>query len=280
VPWIAQFGCGDGLTTRLRPNITARITPGDPNSVREFAGSGARLGVIPGGGVFTVLSGPSCDTEGRIWWYVDYNGLRGWTAEGDWPTFWAEPIGLPATPVPPAPQPPATCSPQPRLTIGGTGQVGPGEPNVLRDRPGLNASGSNVIGQLTEGAIFTTLDGPVCRDGYNWWRVTAGGQTGWTAEGEGSIYWIGPIVCANNQIARVAPGMRARVTPGLPQRIRTAPNTNWGVPLVSVPAGGSMFVFNNYQCDPQGRLWWMVAYRGIIGWTAEGDNGVYWIAPA
>lgn len=281
-PWLAPLICTNSPLPRLYAGMQATVTPGDPNSIRAQPGSGARLGTIPAGGVFDVLSNPQCGADGRTWYRVDYNGVTGWTAEGDPGVYWLAPAGLgdPTIPVTPTLPPSTGCALAPRLRIGGTGMVVPGLPNVLRDAPGLNASGSRVIGNLQEGAIFTVLNGPVCRDGHQWWQVTAGGMTGWTAEGENTTYWLDPLMCANGMMSQIAPGMRARVTPGLPQRVRTSPSTTFGAVIARIPAGGTMFVLNNFQCDEVGRLWWQVIYFGRIGWVAEGENGVYWLEPA
>jgi hypothetical protein len=50
------------------------------------------IGQIPSGGVFSVLEGPICDANGRAWWRVDYNGLLGWTVEGQGSEYYVEPI--------------------------------------------------------------------------------------------------------------------------------------------------------------------------------------------
>ena len=274
--WVTPETCGNGMYTGLRPNITGRVTPGLPNVIRATPNGGGQVGSIPAGGQFTILnSAPACDNVGRMWWYVNYNGIIGWTAEGENGTYWLEPVtgfSIP-TPIPPS----TGCALPPRLQVGATGMVIPGDPNVLRTSAG---TGTTVIGQLTQGAIFTVLAGPVCANGYQWWQVTAGGQTGWTAEGQGtSEYWLDPLVCANGMISRLAPGMLGRVAPGLPQRIRSAPNTASSI-FGSVPAGNTMLILNNFQCDAQGRMWWQIYYLGRIGWTAEGENGVYWVNPA
>jgi hypothetical protein len=63
-----------------------------PNNVRSEPTIGSpRLGEIPGGGVFTVIGGPVC-ADNYAWWQVDYNGLVGWTAEGEGITYWLEPL--------------------------------------------------------------------------------------------------------------------------------------------------------------------------------------------
>jgi hypothetical protein len=63
-----------------------------PNNVRsEPTINSQRLGEIPGGGVFTVIGGPVC-AGNYAWWQVDYNGLIGWTAEGEGQTYWLEPM--------------------------------------------------------------------------------------------------------------------------------------------------------------------------------------------
>jgi uncharacterized protein YraI len=68
------------------------VTPGIPNNLREGPGSSTKyVGEIPPGGVFTVLDGPRC-ASGIAWWQVNYNGLIGWTPEGQGTEYWVEPI--------------------------------------------------------------------------------------------------------------------------------------------------------------------------------------------
>jgi len=40
--------------------------------------------------------------------------------------------------------------------------------------------------------VFTVLDGPWCGDEHLWWQVNYNDKIGWTAEGEGSVYWLEP----------------------------------------------------------------------------------------
>jgi hypothetical protein len=49
------------------------------------------IGQIPGGTVFVVVSGPQC-VSGYAWWQVNYNGVTGWTAEGQGNDYWLEPV--------------------------------------------------------------------------------------------------------------------------------------------------------------------------------------------
>jgi hypothetical protein len=86
--------------------------------------------------------------------------------------------------------PVAQCpgAPPSRLVVGGLGHVTPGDPNDLRATPG-GAS----IGKIPGGAAFTVLQGPVCSpNGIAWWQVNYNGQIGWTAEGQGSTYFLEP----------------------------------------------------------------------------------------
>ncbi len=171
-----------------------------------------------------------------------------------------------------------------RLQIGTSGVVTPGDPNVLRDLPGRNANGSRVIGQINGGTPVQILTGPQCVDGIMWWNVRAGSQIGWTAEGENNIYWLEPLTCVlvqgsvQGMVSRLAPGMLARVTPGLPNNLRSTANTSGRV-LATIPAGSSMTILSTYSCDAQGRIWWQVSYGRLTGWTAEGENYVYWLMP-
>lgn len=85
--------CANVLPRRLIIGNQGRVTPGTPNRVRSEPNTQAQvLGTIPGGEPFTVLQGPTCDSaNGIAWWQVDYNGLIGWTAEGQGQTYFVEP---------------------------------------------------------------------------------------------------------------------------------------------------------------------------------------------
>ena len=72
--------------------IQARVLPGTPNNLRDRAGlSGTVIGTIPGGTILPVTGGPFCES-GVLWWIVNYNGLQGWTAEGQGTTYFLEPL--------------------------------------------------------------------------------------------------------------------------------------------------------------------------------------------
>ncbi|MEO0563323.1 MAG: SH3 domain-containing protein, partial [Chloroflexota bacterium] len=80
--------CPADFESWLAVGVLARVTPGDPNTVREGpTTAAARLGSIPGEGVFTVLDGPAC-ADGFVWWQVDHDGLVGWTVEGTPSEYW------------------------------------------------------------------------------------------------------------------------------------------------------------------------------------------------
>jgi Tol biopolymer transport system component len=85
--------CPDTLPTRLSDGNYARVTPdGDANRVRsEPTTSGAALGRIPSSGTFWIGDGPVC-ADGYTWWYAEYRGLNGWTAEGTAEEYWLEPV--------------------------------------------------------------------------------------------------------------------------------------------------------------------------------------------
>ncbi|HMM30023.1 MAG TPA: SH3 domain-containing protein [Aggregatilineaceae bacterium] len=89
----AVTGCAGAPAPRLRAGATGQVTPGLPNKVRSAPASSApQVGSIPGEGVFTVLSGPTC-ADGYHWWQVLYEGIVGWTAEGSAAEYWVAPVG-------------------------------------------------------------------------------------------------------------------------------------------------------------------------------------------
>ena len=90
-PTVAAVVCNASVPPRLVVNAHGRVTPGIPNNIRAGAGTSTTyVGEIPPGGVFTVLAGPTC-ASGMSWWQVSYNGLTGWTPEGQAGEYWVEP---------------------------------------------------------------------------------------------------------------------------------------------------------------------------------------------
>ncbi len=279
-----------GQPTRLYAGGGGRVTlyPNLPNNLRtQPVYYGQIIGQIPAGGTFAVVGGPQC-ANGANWWQVLYNGITGWTVEGDGGnTYYLEPAGI--VPFPTAtPQPSPVCVLPNRLTINGYGRVTPGVPNVVRNAPGTNSTGSNsqVIGQIPGGGVFSVQGGPECgSDGRWWWYVNYNGLIGWTAEGEGyGTYWVepwysGPVGCPGALPSRLTTGSYGRVMyyPYLPNRIRSAA-TYSGYTLGYIPPGGTFYIVSGPNCADN-TAWWQVSYNGVTGWTAEGGNGTYWLEP-
>lgn len=269
------YDCPGSPATRLNNALYGVVTPGLPNVMRSqpWQGAGSRiLGEIPAGGIFEVLRvyAPQC-SNGMLWYYVSYNGIIGWTPEGsNYGEYWTAPYSGYVDP--------GACNLSPRLSIGGRGVVSPGLPNVMRTEP--NKSGySRVIGSIPAGGVFTVLDGPNCGNGVLWWLVNYNGIVGWTGEGENFSYWAEPYsggaTCSLSP--RLYAGGYGYVLPGLPNRLRAEPS-QYARQVGRMPAGAAFSVLAGPVCS-EGWNWWQVNYGGRIGWTAEGSNHEYWIAP-
>ena len=81
----------------------------------------------------------------------------------------------------------------PRLQIGKYAFVSTNPPLSNRLRSGPSTS-ENVNDMLTPGTVMQVLDGPKCSDGLTFWHVKGVQRIfdGWTAEGDGSSYWLLP----------------------------------------------------------------------------------------
>ncbi|NPV75259.1 MAG: SH3 domain-containing protein [Anaerolineae bacterium] len=79
------------------------------------------------------------------------------------------------------------------LTLYGRAMVSPDPPvpNRVRSEPNL---GAEILGEIQPGQGMTIIEGPVCTDGWIWWKVQADNTNliGWTAEGDGDSYWLVP----------------------------------------------------------------------------------------
>jgi hypothetical protein len=67
-------------------------------------------------------------------------------------------------------------------------------PNRVRSDPG---TAGEIIALLYPGAVVDLIEGPVCTDGLIFWKVKSNaipGGEGWTAEGDGTVYWLEPKV--------------------------------------------------------------------------------------
>lgn len=185
-------------------------------------------------------------------------------------------------------------APTPQLVVGQQGQVAPGSANNMRDQPN---TGGGRVGAIEPGEIFTVLEGPVCADGFNWWRVDYNGVVGWTVEGQGEDYWVVPVIAAaesdtptpaltpvNTPVPAVdvvyapplpidnvlAIGTQVRVnTSGDQLRVRAEPGT--GGAVVTQLSDGEIVTVTDGAREADGYRWWQIETAdGQTGWTIDG----------
>lgn len=274
VYWVQPVSVDAGcmaLPSRLSAGQYGRVTYGGmPNVLRTQPNrsyTSSIIANIPAGDTFYIISGPTCG-EGITWWQVNYSGLTGWTAEGYGSQYWLESLS--------SPPPPGGCPMLPsRMLSGYTGIVTPGLPNRLRTNPSLSGQ---VMANMPAGATFLVISGPSCVDNTYWWQVNYRGTVGWTAEGQGGRTYIEPLSCPGFQTSRISSGRQARVTPGLPNRLRSSATTGAAV-LGQIPSGATFSVIGGPICS-ENAAWWRVNYLGLVGWTMEGQYAQYWLEPA
>lgn len=74
-----------------------------------------------------------------------------------------------------------------RLVVGEVARITPGDANNVRDQPSRQG---NLVGQVPGEGVFTVLEGPVCADGFAWWRINyLYAVEGWTVEGSATEYF-------------------------------------------------------------------------------------------
>lgn len=239
---IAQdSSCGDALEPRLIIGGQGEVTPGSANNVRAQASTSAEVVFrMEAGSRFTVLEGPVCG-EGYNWWRVERGSQSGWTVEGNPDGYFLMPIAE-DTAVATATQPATTsadCDLPPRLVVGQNARVTIDTPSRVRDVAGLNGT---QVGQINPIDTVLVVDGPVCLDGINWWRVSVGSTTGWTAEGLDGEYFLESIAPTPTPVP-------------LYDSLPTAYDLDWNADgtLIAVATADGVFIFNSadWSAPPQ-----------------------------
>ncbi len=92
-----------------------------------------------------------------------------------------------------------STAPPTRLQVGGQAAVAVGEGFTLnvRQNPGLSAEG---IIRLPDGEVFRVVEGPLCADNINWWRIQADDVIGWVAEAVDGAYLVDPFLPIGSSI--------------------------------------------------------------------------------
>lgn len=170
------------LAPRLVVGQNAVVNPGPSNRLRVGATiNSAVITSIDAGEVVFVQQGPIC-ANGYYWYYVRNSRVSGWTAEGGNGEYW---LSVDVNSVYCFNSPPA------RLAPNTLAKVLPGVPNNIRSN--IGTEGTQILGVMPAGATFTiTGTGQCDSQGLRWYPISYNGVSGWTAEGQGSEYWIGP----------------------------------------------------------------------------------------
>lgn len=86
--------------------------------------------------------------------------------------------------------------------------------------------------------------------------------------------------CPNTIPTRLQRGLRAYVLPQPPTPNRVFREPDRGSLLVGrIEPGEAMLLVDGPRCAQQSVWWYVQADNGVLGWTAEGQPGEYWLAP-
>lgn len=171
-------------------------------------------------------------------------------------------------------------APVPQLEVGGYGQVTEGDANNVRD---IASRDGTKIGEIPALASFSVLEGPVCADGFNWWRVDYDGLVGWTVEGAGTDYFVLPIA-APAPTATAEPPVPLIVYPlsadnalavGLQARVDIAglnirANPSRSAAMLSQTVENEIVEIVGGSTEAEGFTWWQIQQTdGTVGWVVE-----------
>jgi hypothetical protein len=162
---------------------------GGNNAIRSSAdvhSSTNKISVAYSGDVLVVIGDPVCSYGWILWEVRTVTGLTGWTPESDGNTFWLDPIISWQA---------CSNAPLSRLHVNDTAFVGfdPDLPLNVRTGAGTNYP---IFRKFLPGEKVNILSGPSCADGMVWWKISSqqNSDSGWSAEGMGSDYYLIPII--------------------------------------------------------------------------------------
>jgi hypothetical protein len=177
--------------------------------------------------------------------------------------------------------PPDVCVPPLSFSVGD--EIGIRGGIYLRNLPTVSGA---IVSYYDLPVRAFVVEGPVCADGFNWWRVRGLGPLVWVAEGRPTNYFLNlitdaenPIPCASAQDIRV--GERVRLLRGV--RVR-AEATGDAQVLTVIPAGALLPVIGGPRCSG-GLNYWQIetpfanTSQIIQGWVAEGPDYEYYLEP-
>lgn len=255
-----------GSSVALDPGVNVRNLP---------SLSGAIVNYYTENVVLRVTDGPVC-SSGYNWWRVEGAGNPGWVVEGRPGRYFLsvaiatpDPVSICFTPLP--------------LVVGGRTRIVTG--TQVHADPGLSPL---VITTAPRNAMLDVLEGPVCVDNINWWKVRAplGNEMveGWVGEGYPDNYWLTaeyPSVTATPYCARalrLSMGTRVGITydDAIARSLRAAPDREAGV-VQRLIGGVALELIGGPVCA-DGFNWWQVRIvtTDVTGWVAEGQPGNYW----
>lgn len=194
-PTITPFGklasCEGMLPSRIGVGRLAVVSDNDPRPInvrREPGLNSTRTDQFEVGTEFSVMEGPVCQ-DGHPWYMVQRrsDGHVGWIAESGEGVYYVVPLdaGLMAG---------RTCPEVmvPRLVAGEMAAVNTPSGQALRFHadPGSETPVTMLVAQDT---VLKVLAGPLCRDGYSWWRFELpDGRIGWASEADNDSYFVTP----------------------------------------------------------------------------------------
>jgi hypothetical protein len=174
------------------------------------------------------------------------------------------------------------CNAPTRIVAKGFVAVNPGDPSNIRDAPSLKAA---ITGTVPPGEFLAIRDNSVCAEGIRWWPVGNEVVLGWAAEGLNGTIWLTPLNSSPMMTTcklppRLIAGSKGMVLPGEANVLRDGPDKNGTLVIGEIPASATFDVLGTSLCGTDNRRWWPVRYNGKLGWTAEGEDETYWLAPA
>ena len=168
---------GCAMKTYLRPGDQAAVTSQRGLRLRETPG-GNPTGVQASGENITIEDGPVC-ANGIVWLKVNYIGHHGWCMEGEQGDYYLSKVTM-------TPTVPVSCQYPTHLAIGSSAEV----INITGLKMYNDPEESLLETQAFPGKPLEIIDGPQCRNGALWWKVSFLGYSGWVTEvsAEGKYY--------------------------------------------------------------------------------------------